>query len=204
MEGNIKDVNYNNNEVVLLREFYKQYKHTAQAYIDFAKNKVYTDNQLKVISKPTHHYAVFGIVLILIGIITFTFLIGVVFLIFGILLIAIPDDTARNIRIKEQTAVKESNIKANYIINYLKQQYFQTNRIVAFNYASPFIVEKLLWYIDSHRADSVKEAINLYESERTLFLQQQIQNINSSHKMYEFTNDYLAFDTFMGNIGIFL
>lgn len=119
-------------------------------------------------------------------------------------MIAIPDDTARNIRIKEQTAVKESNIKVNYIINYLKQQYFQTNRIVAFNYASPFIVEKLLWYIDSHRADSVKEAINLYESERTLFLQQQIQNINSSHKMYEFTNDYLAFDTFMGNIGIFL
>lgn len=73
MEGNFKDINYNNNEVVLLREFYKQYKHTAQSYIDFAKNKVYTDNQLKVISKPTHHYAVFGIVLILIGIITFTF-----------------------------------------------------------------------------------------------------------------------------------
>ena len=204
MEGNFKDVNYNNNEVVLMREFYKQYKHTAQAYIDFVKNKVDTDNKLKVVSKPTHQYAAFGIALIIIGIITFAFLIGIVFLILGILLIAIPHDSAKNIRMKEQTAVKESNIKANYIINYLKQQYSQTNQIVAFNYASPFIVEKLLWYIDSHRADSVKEALNLYENERTLFLQQQMQNINNSHQIYEFTNDYLAFDTFMGNIGILL
>ena len=46
MGNDFDNVNYNVNEITLLKEFYNQYGHTAQAYIDYAKSKSYTDNQL--------------------------------------------------------------------------------------------------------------------------------------------------------------
>ncbi len=36
----IRNINNRKTDVELLREFYEQYKHTSQTYIDFVNNKV--------------------------------------------------------------------------------------------------------------------------------------------------------------------
>lgn len=83
MRNGFDTVNNQANEIVLLKEFYNQYKHTAQAYIDYAKSKSYTDNQLVDAAKYKNQFFGAGIFLILFGILLITFYIGIVPIILG-------------------------------------------------------------------------------------------------------------------------
>ena len=53
----IRNINNKKTDVELLREFYEQYKHTSQTYIDFVNNKVNTNSTMIEIDKPKHSFA---------------------------------------------------------------------------------------------------------------------------------------------------
>ncbi len=78
--------------------------------------------------------------------------------------------------------------------------YEKTNKAVAFQYASPFIVEKLIEYMSVGRCDTIKECLNLYEQEMAQYEQMKLLNqINRQTANTAAAANYLAFDTMVKN-----
>ena len=108
--------------------------------------------------------------MILIGVLTIPICIGVILLPAGIISLItgeVQEDNSYKERGKKHNVDKQQEILA-----YLNQEYMKTNKCVAFRYARPSIINKLIEYIEYGRADNIKEALNTYENEIVLLTQQ--------------------------------
>ncbi len=83
----------------------------------------------------------------------------------------------------------------------LKSTYESTNKAVSFSYASPYIVDKLIEYMENGRCDSIKECLNLYEQEKIQYEQMRmLHGINKHAALTSAATQYLAFDTWIKNV----
>lgn len=193
---------YNENkELNLLKEFYEQYKHTQQDYIRLTNIKKTFERQLYDIEHVIKENRRFGIWAIIVGVVTIPIFIGVFIVVFGIIALIIAAIQDRYKDKRKQRCISEFTELINRELGYLNQQYKNTNMCIAFDYASPFIVTKLIQYMEYGRADTLKEALNIYENELAINLQQQqLQEIARASKKVATATTYMAYDTYVKNI----
>lgn len=193
---------YNENkELNLLKEFYKQYKNTESAYIDYVNLKKQLNEKLWSVDREIKETKNFGIWAIIVGVVIIPIFIGVIIVIFGIVILLISGVLNSYRDAKKQECTAQFNNKMNQVLGYLNQQYKNTNMCIAFDYASPFIVTKLIQYMEYGRADTLKEALNIYENELAINLQQQqLQEIARASKKVATATTYMAYDTYVKNL----
>ncbi len=184
-----------------LKEFYEQYRHTDQTYINLVKQKENYKQQLYNINKVIADNKKFGWWLLVIGIVTIPIFIGIILIPVSIISFIVASIQFKTKDKKEQKILQEFETFINQTLGFLTQQYNQTNKCIAFEYASPFIVYKLIQYLEYGRVDTLKEAINTYENEKAISIQQkQLQEIANTQKKIALSTAYLAYDTYMNNL----
>ncbi|WP_026498604.1 hypothetical protein [Butyrivibrio sp. WCD2001] len=138
-------------------------------------------------------YEIVGIESNLIAWITLILLVGVPI---GILI----QSGKKKLKKVEKLKVEKAKIEKEYTAK-LAKIYNSTNKAVAFRYASPFIVDQLIDYIECGRADTLKECLNLFEQERVQFEQTALlKSIHKNSRITAAAADYLAYHTFMESI----
>lgn len=191
----------NNEELNQLREFYKQYKNTESAYVQYVNLKKQLNDALRSIDRTIKENRSFGTWAIIIGVVTIPIIIGVFIVIAGIIALFVSSIQNKRREVCRRNWIVPFNDKINQVLGYLKQQYNNTNMCIAFDYASPFIVVKLIQYMECGRADTIKEALNIYENELAINVQQQqLQEIAKSSKATAIATTYMAYDTYISNL----
>ena len=195
-------------ELRRLKTFSKQYEQTRNAYFQFQSGNASITNAISAIATSKGNFAenfftcLGGLV---IGVF-FAFLVALT----GELFIALAapvicaiaaihlKNTSKDKQIKK---LQESLLKrSEEFSSKLKPIYEKTNKAVAFSYSSPFIVDKLIEYIEVGRCDTLKECLNLYEKEKAQYEQLKVLNqINMHATNTAAAASYLAFDTMVKN-----
>lgn len=196
------------NDLQKLKMFSKQYEQTRNAYLQFQNGNVNITNFIAATAASKGNFAenffaclggfVIGIVL------------GVIVALAGEGLMALATPVACAIaavyiknssKDKKVKQLQDSLLKrSEEFAAKLKPFYEKTNKAVAFSYASPFIVDKLIEYIEVGRCDTLKECLNLYEQEKAQYEQLKVLNqINMHATNTAAAASYLAFDTMVKN-----
>lgn len=83
----------------------------------------------------------------------------------------------------------------------IHNEYQKTNKFVHIQYASPYILDKLMQYIRTGRCDTLKDCINLYEQEKQTAEQTRLlNNMNNKMTNIAYGIDYMAFSTLIRDI----
>lgn len=128
----------NNEELNQLREFYEQYKNTESAYVQYVNLKKQLNDALQSIDRTIKENKSVGKWLIIIGIVTTPFIIGLFIIIAGIIALLVSSIQNKRRDANRRNWIVPFNDKINQVLGYLKQQYNTTNMCIAFDYISNF------------------------------------------------------------------
>lgn len=180
-----------NADLVQLREFLDTYRDKAKFYREYVN--IDTGIELNFNNSITNAYdnKRMGKWLIIGGVITLPIAIGLILIPFGIVSILIGNKQINKSILVKRAEIKKGNTRKKQIIIYLKEEYNKTNKFVHFNYSSPFIIDRLIDYIETGRASTLKEALNIYENEASNFKNRHPFSLEDDAT----SPDYLAFNT---------
>ena len=183
----VRDYNQLNEHGAMV-DFYNQFRHTKEYYDKYTEN----NNQiasLKISSVRWPWWVAAG----LLALTVYGIIISIVIVIS--ICISYVGDFDRERKIK---ALEEENVN---ILNYIAQEYRNTNQFISIKYASPYIVEKLIGLIDCGRCSTLKEALNTYEMELNNYKQQmELAKISKKVDRMNSATQYMAFQTFIDHI----
>lgn len=181
MDSNTNYSNQQNEDYEQLVEFYKQYQYTQQAYNDYYCNCPQNINNLHKIEKSNKLWYIIWLLFL-----AMLFLIGFsgidssntddaafagmwifIVIIAGIISLVMYSK-AEN---KNRQKLGDLILQQEQAKQYINEAYNNSNRIIPFIYAEPRIVYTLIQYMENRRADSIKEAINLYEQQKNFNVQ---------------------------------
>ncbi len=206
------------NDRARLKAFASKYEPTRKIYYEMSSGYSGLQSSLHRLKASKNDGVAIVIMLILGGIVGFVIgsAIGLIFdtlgaddefcsmcamsgILAGAILFCVLRNKGINKKIKKvEVQLQEKTAK---YMNALKKMYDSTNKAVSFPYASPYIVDKLLEYMDNGRCDTVKECLNLYEQEKMQYEQMQwLRHIGKEVTYSNLATQYLAFDTWMKNM----
>ena len=191
-----------------ISQFYTEYCHTKDAYIQYSKLIPNMNAQIQSISGINKGDKTFGIILTIAGLVTLPIFVGIIILALAVIYWILYFVSKNVNESKLRKIVKDTVQKKDELETYLKNEYSKTSQYISFLYASPLILERFIEYMQNGRADTLKEAINIYENEKVLLRQEeQLNNIASMSavianysQISAYASTYLAADTFFKNI----
>lgn len=185
-----------------LKEFNEQYSYTKKYYKRLAELKVDLINVIEAMDLELTKDKAHATLLTLLGVALTPVLIGLIILPFGIKELRKCKKTeAENDKTKSKLH-EEYKQEKERIIEYLQQQYVKFQPVVAFEYASPFIIERLISYIEMDEANTLTKAIDNYDLNAEI-------NYNDRNNILEMSRSLgiltkikvrLEYDTFINNI----
>lgn len=185
-----------------LKEFNEQYSYTKKQYKRLAELKVNFINKLEEMDLEFTKDKAHATLLTLLGVALTPVLIGLIILPFGI----------KELRKCKKTEVENDKTKSKLhdeykqekeqIIEYLQQQYVKLKPVVKFEYASPFIIERLISYIEMDEANTLTKAIDNYDLNAEIHYNDRNNILEMSRSLGILTEIKvrLEYDTFINNI----
>ena len=185
-----------------LKEFNEQYSYTKKQYKMLAELKVGLINKIEEMELEFTKDKAHATLLTLLGVALAPVLIGLIILPFGIKELRKCEKTeAENDKTKSKLHDEYKQEKGQ-IIEYLQQQYSKLKPVVTFEYASPFIIERLISYIEMDEANTVTKAIDNYNINAEIHYNDRNSILEMSRSLGIFTEIKvrLEYDTYINNI----
>lgn len=185
-----------------LKEFNEQYSYTKKQYKRLAELKVNFINKLEEMDLEFTKDKAHATLLTLLGVALTPVLVGLIILPFGIRELRKCKKTEAENEKAKSKLYDECKQEREKIIEYLQQQYVRLEPVVKFEYASPFIVERLISYIEMDEANTITKAIDNYDLNAEI-------NYNDRNSILEMSRSLgiiteikvrLEYDTFINNI----
>lgn len=185
-----------------LKEFNEQYNYTKKHYKRLAELKVDLINVIEAMDLELTKDKAHATLLTLLGVALTPVLIGLAILPFGI------KELRKCKRTEAENDTTKSKLHEEYkqekerIIEYLQQQYVKFQPVVAFEYASPFIIERLISYIEMDEANTLTKAIDNYDLNAEIHYNDRNNILEMSRSLGILTEIKvrLEYDTFINNI----
>lgn len=185
-----------------LKEFNEQYSYTKKQYKRLAELKVNFINKLEEMDLEFTKDKAHATLLTLLGVALTPVLVGLIILPFGIRELRKCRKTEAENEKAKSKLYDECKQEREQIIEYLQQQYAKLEPVVKFEYASPFIIERLISYIEMDEANTITKAIDNYDLNAEI-------NYNDRNSILEMSRSLgiiteikvrLEYDTFINNI----
>lgn len=185
-----------------LKEFNEQYSYTKKQYKRLAELKVNFINKLEEMDLEFTKDKAHATLLTLLGVALTPVLVGLIILPFGIRELRKCKKTEAENEKAKSKLYDECKQEREKIIEYLQQQYVKLEPVVKFEYASPFIVERLISYIEMDEANTITKAIDNYDlnAEINYNYRNSILEMSRSLGIITEIKVRLEYDTFINNI----
>lgn len=185
-----------------LKEFNEQYSYTKKQYKRLAELKVNFINKLEEMDLEFTKDKAHATLLTLLGVALTPVLLGLIILPFGIRELRKCKKTEAENEKAKSKLYDECKQEREKIIEYLQQQYVKLEPVVKFEYASPFIVERLISYIEMDEANTITKAIDNYDLNAEIHYNDRNSILEMSRSLGILTEIKvrLEYDTFINNI----